>query len=390
MSIAGAAGNTIGGSVAGAGNVISGNLNGVTINGGTSSGNVVAGNFVGTNAAGDSPLGNFLDGLAIRGAPGNLIGGGAAGARNVISGNRGDGIDISGGAASDLVEGNSIGMNAAGTSPLGNAIDGIFVNQSPGTMLGGSAAGTGNLISGNGLHGIVLFGSGTSGSQVLGNRIGSDISGERIAGNAQDGVLIDDAPGNTVGSTAPGAGNLISGNGTSGVQILDAGAAENLVQGNTIGLDLAGVKPLGNIGAGVLVDGAPANVIGGSGDGTGRNTISGNGGSGVRLSGSAAAGNVVSGNFIGTNLAGAVALGNAVDGVFVDGAGHDDRRNYFGSGESRLGQPRQWRSRGDPRWHFGRSFRVPGGHPGQSDRHRRDGYSRWATRPTGSTSRTPA
>ena len=56
------------------------------------------------------------------GATGNTIGGTAAGAGNLISGNTGLGIELSS-APGNLIQGNFIGTNAAGTTALGNRID---------------------------------------------------------------------------------------------------------------------------------------------------------------------------------------------------------------------------------------------------------------------------
>ena len=50
------------------------------------------------------------------------------------------------------------------------------------------------------------------GNVVAGNLIGTMSDGVTVLGNAVDGVVIDNAPGNTIGGTASGAGNVISGN----------------------------------------------------------------------------------------------------------------------------------------------------------------------------------
>ena len=97
----GAAGNTIGGTAAGAGNLISasrGNASGdgghgVAIAGTSTTQNVVLGNRIGTSADGLSALANTAGGVVIQdGAAGNTIGGAASGAGNLISGNGAAGI----------------------------------------------------------------------------------------------------------------------------------------------------------------------------------------------------------------------------------------------------------------------------------------------------------
>ena len=89
---------------------------------GTTTGNVVQGNMIGTNAAGSAALANHGDGVSIEsGATANTIGGTATGARNVISGNTSDGVEITGaGTTGNVVEGDFIGTNAAGSAAIAN------------------------------------------------------------------------------------------------------------------------------------------------------------------------------------------------------------------------------------------------------------------------------
>src|SRR5262249_11418462 len=143
---AGVTNNTIGGTAAGAGNVISGNGRGVWISDPGTSGNVVQGNYIGTDATGTAALGNVNDGVRIEtGASGNPIGGSAADAGNVISANLGNGISVN--FDGNLVQGNFIGTNAAGTAALGNALHGVDVQASFNSILN-------NTISGNAGDGV--------------------------------------------------------------------------------------------------------------------------------------------------------------------------------------------------------------------------------------------
>ncbi len=112
--VAGAPNNTIGGTTAGERNVISGNgNNGVRIESGDATGNEVLGNYVGTDASGTQALGNSGSGMSIDGASRNTIGGTTAGARNIISGNSSDGVAISGNARGVNLISNSIFSNGA-------------------------------------------------------------------------------------------------------------------------------------------------------------------------------------------------------------------------------------------------------------------------------------
>src|SRR5207244_1000790 len=133
--IDGGAGNAIGGTPPAVRNVISGNgSDGILMTGSSASGNTVQGNYLGTNAAGTGDLGNHGEGVLILGAPNNSIGGTGSGAGNVISGNDagagdsfGDGVQLKGAdATGNVIQGNVIGLNAAGTAKIGNAYFGVF------------------------------------------------------------------------------------------------------------------------------------------------------------------------------------------------------------------------------------------------------------------------
>jgi len=112
-----------------------------------SSNNLVEGNFIGTNAAGTTALGNGGQAIRIDSGDGNLVGGTAPEARNIISGND-EGMEIRGVCNSNVVEGNFIGTNAAGTGALGNLSNGIRITNGPTqTTVGASVAGARNVIS---------------------------------------------------------------------------------------------------------------------------------------------------------------------------------------------------------------------------------------------------
>ena len=77
---------------------------------------------------------------------------------NVISGNTGIGINIQTGSNGTIIQGNLIGLDAGGTLDLGNTGDGINLNGVTGTTVGGAAAGARNVISGNNNVGIRIQG----------------------------------------------------------------------------------------------------------------------------------------------------------------------------------------------------------------------------------------
>ena len=186
-------GNTIGGSTANAGNVISGNIVGIMISGAQSSGNVVAGNLVGPGGSGGAGVGNTV-GVYINGAPGNSIG---VAAGNVISGNSSVGVYILGSTSTgNIVAGNVIGLAPNGVQHLPNQ-NGIYIENAPGNVIGGVSAMAANLISANSLVGVYILGGQSVGNLVEGNVIGSNAAGRR-AGNGEYGVLLYNAPANTV------------------------------------------------------------------------------------------------------------------------------------------------------------------------------------------------
>ena len=148
---------------------------------------------------------------------------------------------------------------------------------------------------------------------MAGNFIGTDVSGTIARGNGDDGVFINGAPTNTIGGTDPGARNIISGNTQYGVYISGAAATGNVVQGNFIGTDVNGTTAIGNKYGGVEVF-AKNSTIGGTEAGAG-NLISGNVGSGVILAAYDTAGNLIQGNLIGTDVTGTTPLGNTGGGV---------------------------------------------------------------------------
>ena len=242
----------------------------------------------------------------------------------------------------DLIAGNYIGTDVTGAQARPNVFYGVYVTSSD-NRIGGTTNTDGNLISGNGGPGIGVFGfgiyiSGGAGNLVQGNKIGTDVTGAHALGNNEFGVDINTgASGNTVGGTAKGAGNLISGNGVAGVDIqsfFQLQSTDNVVQGNYIGTDVYGTASLPNGWDGVWVN-ANNNIIGGTAAGAG-NLISGNGGpssdpdhrNGIYIFGSElygpATGNRVQGNKIGTDVTGAQALGNGRNGVFIVGAWASD------------------------------------------------------------------
>ncbi len=312
----GASGNTIGGSVAGAGNVVSGHTqHAITVFGSTTNDNVIQGNFIGTDPTGLIRLANGGIGVDVVSGQRTIVGGPGA-ARNVISGN-GAGMQIRTGAAGTVVQNNYIGVNAAGTAAIFNGT-GITINDNAvGNTIGGATAGLGNVISGNTATGLSLA-SGSNGNTIQGNFIGVDAAGNADLGNTNDGINLNGVSGTIVGGTTAGARNVVSGNNNVGIRITGAAATGNVVRGNYIGVNaLGGAAVLNTNGGVVLQSSAGANIIGGTAAGAG-NVISGNNQSGILVQ-TAANGNTIQGNLIGVNAAGGQALANTTHGIDVNG-----------------------------------------------------------------------
>ncbi len=203
----------------------------------------------------------------------------------------------------------------------------------------------GNVISGNGGSGIVL--SGSSYDTVAANRIGTNPAGTASIGNGGDGItLTEAASGNELGGTAytnpltgaannptgsegtttpvfvvPALGNLISGNAGNGV-LIEAGSTANMLNGNFIGTTASGQAGLGNGRNGVWIYRAAGNSLVGckfvNNPFVYYNVISGNDENGLRVTSSD---NVtVQGNFFGVGADNSTVLGNRLDGVLVDGS----------------------------------------------------------------------
>lgn len=301
-------------------NVISGNTQyGIVINDTNSDRNVILGNYIGLNAAGTIGVANGKSGIGIWNDPRNtIIGSTNSGGRNVISGNREYGVYIAGSnVVGNVILGNYLGTDATGSTGISNYTAGVGIFQaSHNNSIGGTNILARNLISGNGSVGVYFADGGTSNNFVLGNYMGVNAAGTAAISNVQaDIFLIGGAVGNTIGGTAPGAGNVLSGS-PYGVYLQDFGSSNNVILGNLIGTDPTGKTGIGDSSAGVGIwNGASGNIIGGTSVAE-RNVLSGNKGSyGVAIG--TANGNLVAGNLIGTDVTGTNALANAYGvGIF--------------------------------------------------------------------------
>ena len=246
--------NTAGGYNTGEGNVISGNrVYGHDVYG-NSSYNYTIGNYIGVDATGT---------VAMPNATGICVDGGSNHnpfINNVISGNRAYGMFIvTTGSNNNELRGNRIGTNAAGTDTIPNQCGLLLGGGTKYNVIGGSNAADRNLISGNRFDGILVADTGTMYNNILGNYIGTDISGNNALPN-EIGIGFATRPTqNTVDN------NVISGNRHIGI-ILYEGSNSNMIYRNKIGLRADESGALANHGAGVVLSkNCRGNSIGGSG-----------------------------------------------------------------------------------------------------------------------------
>lgn len=190
--------------------------------GGTSYAFVVTGNYIGTDSTSQVALPNgSFDGIAVSGNASVTIGGTHPGDANVVSGSGGRGIAFGPGAASgSVVEGNFVGTDATGTLAVPNTSDGILLNGNSGARIGGTTPAAKNVISGNHGDGVDISGATVGGFTIQGNLIGTKANGTTALTNTGFGVSFQGGGGgDLLGGVAPGAGNVIAFNGKAGVQV---------------------------------------------------------------------------------------------------------------------------------------------------------------------------
>ncbi len=315
--------NQIGESALLGSNLLSGNFKaGVSVVRGTR--NVIKGNLIGTDKTGTQPVPN-LDGVVIIGdSTVNTIGGATPDARNVISGNFQDGVEIH--SRANLIRGNYIGADISGVAALPN-LRGVQLHGSF-NVVGGADPDAGNVISGNTDQGVLIAWAlsvlpDPAGNLVLGNSIGADATRTAPLGNGGAGVHVQAADHNAIGAAVPGGGNLIVANGGHGVALVaeaNQTTLGNLLFGNRIGLrEDGGIVDMGNAGDGVFIDGAENSTIGGGLE-TMANVIAFNDGSGVAIE--AGLGNAILRSAVFDNSGLKIDLGN--DGRTLNDAGDID------------------------------------------------------------------
>ena len=288
--------NVVGGTSPGERNVVAGSLLGSGIFVQSIPGedppaqrNRIVGNYIGTNATGTAALPNAELGIFINGGDLNVVEG------NLLSGNASGGIAIGNGRGNvpappspfgNRIVDNRVGTNADGTAALPNGtLADLAQFSGVGIQLtnGSDNVVSGNLVSGNLTAGIVLGvipGPDAppdpfliDGSQVFGNRIGTDVTGALPIPNGVAGipgvgfgvVLLSGAPNVTVTGNEIGTGeiddaNVVAFNTTAGVGLQGPGVTLNSINGNYVGVLPTGA-PAPNGLAGILLRQGPTLTV---------------------------------------------------------------------------------------------------------------------------------
>lgn len=294
-------------------NVISGNPSGYGIYATNSSTIKIYKNYIGINDAGTTALPNGKSGIFLDATNDSEVGDGTVANRNVISGNTGDGIEVSNNATNVKILNNYVGLDQTGINDVGNVGNGINMTGANQNEI------IDNIISGNTGHGLAVQNAATSNNKIQKNTIGLNANNLVIA-NDGDGIYLDDCKNNFIGGVA-GEGNVVSGNGGYGISLNGADSDLNKIGDNKIGIDpITNGYNKGNTKSGIYVSSnATNNVIGDNGTTSEGNIISGNGEHGIEIDGSI--NNNIDGNIIGMNDALTQAHKNGVTCTSGDCAG---------------------------------------------------------------------
>jgi parallel beta-helix repeat protein len=293
----------------------------------------ITGNNIGTTAS-NVALGNGVSGLFFQNYCANIqIGGNSASTRNVISANTQNGMQCDDNCSNVKIQGNYIGTdNNGGGNPAiyGNGEVGIILSTSTsGSLIGGSASGEGNVISGNGRlfnnasvqngSGIYMAGNCTN-TLIKGNIVGLQADGVTAMGNAKNGIeLLNGCNGFDIGGNTSLEKNLISSNGTKfpgigqGLVIYQSNTGK--IRGNYFGTDYTGTVVRGNEQSGMVIIFSTDVEIGRAFSGEG-NLISNNKELGIHIVGGAR--HIIYNNKIGISST-SVAMGNGSGGIFILG-----------------------------------------------------------------------
>jgi gliding motility-associated-like protein len=308
--------------------IANGGQDGINIGSGSNNA-LIEGNMIGMLADGITPAPNGGNGITVNLSLAATIGGLTPAQRNVISSNKGSGINITSGANNSIVEGNYVGLDATGLIGAGNLGSGIVVSGATGVTVGGTSFGARNIVSANKSEGIV-FNQGANNGVIKGNFSGlnKNGSGSLTIGNRGAGILLADIVGATVGGPTLAERNVSSHNGflngdpltaagSDGIRVL--GGSNLIIKGNYCGTDSTGLIAMGNSWGGISLNENFNSTIGGTGPGE-FNVASGNLNEGIYIR------NVlntnplnlsITGNYVGVGADGVTPVGNSDYGINI-------------------------------------------------------------------------
>ncbi len=205
--------------------------------------NLIGTNASGVGATG---MGNGLFGIRISDSESNVIGV-KLGQGNVISGSSIGLQITGPSSRFNLIRGNGIGTDQSGTAAVPNDQGLVIEGSANNNLVGGAFADTGNLISGNSTRGVVIRGGAlTRSNRIEGNLIGTDITGTSPLGDGYGVYILEGASSNTIGGPLPEDRNVVSGNINNLVHSgIPGESSNNVIQGNYFGTDVTGTIPLG-------------------------------------------------------------------------------------------------------------------------------------------------
>jgi len=241
--------NVVGGAAAGQRNLFGGVADGVCIAGPGASANVVSGNLFGLAPDGKTDLPISNEGVTIQNSQGNVVGGTTPGARNVFAGGS-TGVMCAAGASDNKIQGNYFGTNAAGTAGRALAVGVEIAYQAGPQTIGGNTDAAGNfLVPAADAFGMGIAISGTTakGCTISHNTFGILPSGKAAPGPAS-GVML------CSGATATVTENTFAHASGSAVHAAGSGARatvfRNIFRGCHMGVHLTdgGGAMLGKLG----------------------------------------------------------------------------------------------------------------------------------------------
>lgn len=180
--------------------------------------------------------------ITLDGADGSKIG--APGKENVLSMIYMENSD------NVIVQSNRIGTNTEGTESAGTDSYGIEIQDCKDVLIGGDLPEEGNLISGNGDHGMYVIDM--NNGVIKNNKIGTDITGNYAIPNEGKGIAAIVHHAITIGDGSS-TGNLVSGNMDDGISTGSVTNSDCLIAGNKVGTDITGLQPIPNQGNGMTI-----------------------------------------------------------------------------------------------------------------------------------------